>query len=185
MVRARVALAIVGLALSACASGAARPPTPPEDIVSGLRAATATELASDAVAADALHAGELRTLLEDAGFESAVERSYSGPNGAVRRVDVRVVRFSSADGAERYLSWLQAHVEDVIGQADPAAALEIPPASVFLHLPGGCCPKDPSVALAAWRDGRDVLRVIVSGPGADGQTASTFIVRVERWWKGS
>ena len=143
------------------------------------------ELTSDDVASDALDAGELRALLQDAGFESAVERSYSGPNRAVRRVDVRVVRFSTEDGAERYLSWLQDHVEEVIGQADPAAALETPPTSVFLHLPGGCCPRDPSVALAAWRDGRDVLRVIVSGPGADGDTASTFIVSIERWWEGS
>jgi len=184
-VRARVALAIVGLTLSACGSDAVPPPAPPGGAVSGLRASTAIELASDEVASDALDAGELQTILDEAGFESAVERSYSGPLGAIRRVDVRVVRFSTEGGAERYLSWLEGHVEDVIGQADPAAELQSPPTSLFLHLPGGCCPKDPSVALAAWRVGRDVLRVIVSGPGADGETATKFVTSVERWWEGS
>ena len=143
------------------------------------------ELGSEELAADALDAGELRTLLDEAGFESAVERAYSDPHGAVRRVDVRVVRFSSEDGAERYLSWLREHVDDVIGEADPAAALENPPTSVFLHLPCGSCPHDPSVVFAAWRDGRDVLQVIASGPGADGGTATRFILSVERWREGS
>ena len=183
--RARVALAIVGLALAACGSETAPPPAPPEDAVQGLRAATAIALASDDVAAEAIDPIKLQTVLDEAGFESAIQRTFARPRGSIRRVDVRVVRFSTEDGAQRYLAWLQDHVEDVIGDADPATELQVPRATLFLHLPSGCCPKETPIVLAAWRDGLDVVRVLVAGPGADGRAATGFVTEVERWWEGS
>jgi len=184
-VRAPVTVAIVGLALLACGSQAVPPPTPPENAVSGLRAATAVELALEEVASDAVDVAELRTLLDDAGFQAAVSRSYSRPHGAVRRVDVRVVRFATEDGAERYLTWIESHAEDVIGDASPATGLQIPRASLYLHLPEGCCPKETPIVLAAWRQGRDVVRVLVAGPGADGRAIAGLVVEVQRWAEGS
>jgi hypothetical protein len=188
--RARVALVIAALVLLACgrapsstsASSASPIPTPPEDALAGLRALSASELGSDAVAADAVDASQLRALLEEAGFVSAVGRAYSRPRGPVRRVDVRVVRFASETGAERYLAWLEGHADDVIGAAE---AVPMSTTTLFLHLQGGCCPHDQATALAAWRDGRDVVRVIVSGPGADETTVPGYVSSVERWWDGS
>ncbi len=188
--RARVALVIAVFVLAACGRNAVAPsapslPLPAEDAVAGLRPLSATELGPHDVAGDALDAGQLGTLLADAGFESAVGRSYSRPRGPVRRVDVRVVRFATDAGAERYLAWLKDHPDDLIGAVDvlPVALPSI--TTLFLHLPGGCCPHDQSAVLATWRDGRDVIRVIVSGPGADEGTAIDYIASVERWWAAS
>jgi hypothetical protein len=188
--RARVALLIVGFVLIACGRAPAAPsaspiPTPAVDALTGLRALSASELGSDEVAADAVDADRLLTLLDEAGFVSAVGRAYSRPRGPVRRVDVRVVRFATVDGAERYLTWLESHADDVIGAAEAVRASPGSTTTLFLHLQGGCCPHDQATALAAWRDGRDVVRVIVSGPGADETTVPGYVSSVERWWEGS
>jgi hypothetical protein len=182
-VRAPVTFALVGLTLLACSAQAVPPPTPSETAVSGLRAAAAVELALDEIASDAVDVAELRALLDDAGFQAAVSRSYSKLRGAVRRVDVRVVRFATEDGAERYLAWLESHAEDIIGDASPATGPEIPRASLFLHLPGGCCPKETPVVLAAWRERHDVVRVLVAGPSADVSAAAEYVADVQRWWE--
>jgi hypothetical protein len=184
-VRAPVTVAVVGLALLACGSRAVPPPTPPESALSGLRAAAAVELAIDEIASDAVDVDELSALLDDAGFQAAVSRSYSRPHGGIRRVDVRVVRFATEEGAERYLTWIESHAEDVIGDASAATGLQIPRASLFLHLPGGCCPKETTVVLAAWRDGQDVVRVLLAGPGADGRATAGYVIEVQRWAEAS
>lgn len=176
---------MVVFTLGGCGPEATPPPAPPDDAVQGLRATATVELASDDVAADAVDPTELRAMLDDAGFESAVQRAYTRPHGSIRRVDVRVVRFSTEEGAERYLAWLRDHVDEVIGDADPAKELRVPPTTLFLHLPSGCCPKETPIVLAAWRDGLDVVRVLVAGPGADGRAATGFVTEVERWWEGS
>lgn len=141
-------------------------------------------MAPEDVAADAVDPAELRALLDDAGFESAVQRAFTRPHGSIRRVDVRVLRFATEDGAERYLAWLRGHVDEVIGEAHPATELQVPPTTLFLHVPSGCCPKETPIVLAAWRDGSDVVRVLVVGPDADGR-ATGFVTAVERWWEGS
>jgi hypothetical protein len=187
--RARVALLMIGFVLFACGRAPASPsapplPTPPQDALAGLRALSVSQLGSDEVAADAVDANQLRALLDEAGFESAVGRAYSRARGSVRRVDVRVVRFSTAAGAEQYRAWLQDHADDVIGSAEVVSASPDSP-TLFLHLQGGCCPHDQASALAVWRDGRDVVRVIVSGPGANETTVPGYVVSVERWWEGS
>jgi hypothetical protein len=188
--RARVAILTVGFVLAACGRAPTAPiapalPTPPDDALVGLRALSASELGPNEVAADAVDAEQLGTLLEEAGFESAVGRAYSRPRGPIRRVDVRVVRFATPAGAERYLAWLEGHADDVIGAAETVSAPTDSTTALFLHLQGGCCPHDQATALAAWRDGRDVVRVIVSGPGADETTVPGYVSSVERWWATS
>lgn len=181
LLRRRVALVAVGLvALAACASESTPPEAPPAGAVSDLRASEAVRLDEERIAADAIDQAELSSLLGDAGFESAVERRYAGPGGEIRRVEVRVVRFGTSDGAERYLAWVVDHVEELIGEAAPATSTPGMPTSVYVHVPGGCCPKETVLALSAWRDGRDVLRVLVAGPGADGAAGIDLIASIRQ-----
>jgi len=167
--------------LAACGSETVPPEAPPAGIIEDLRASAAVRLGAEAIAADSFDEDELSSLLGDAGFESAVERRYAGPGGEIRRVDVRVVRFGSTDGADRYLAWLRDHVEDVIGQAEPTNTMLGPSMSVYVHVPDPCCPKETALALASWRDDRDVLRVLVVGPGADDTTGIRLVASVQRW----
>ncbi|GIU99875.1 MAG: hypothetical protein KatS3mg014_1491 [Actinomycetota bacterium] len=139
--------------------------TRPPARLDGLRGAPPVTLDAEAVAGDALGSEGLAELLEEAGFVTASERTYVGAGAAIRRVVVRVVRFSSPAGAERYLSWLRSHASEVIGDA---TAVPWDVGSAFVHEPGGCCPKEQPSLLAAWRLGPEVVRVIAAGPGADG-----------------
>ena len=168
------------VALAACGSESAPPQAPPEAAIPDLRASEVVELDEDRIAADAIDEAELSSLLGDAGFESAVERRYSGPGGEIRRVDVRVVRFGSSDGAERYLAWVVDHVEEVIGEATQAMSTPGMPDSVYVHVPDGCCHKETVLALSVWRDGRDVLRVLVAGPAADEAVGLDLIASIRQ-----
>ncbi|MGH2636052.1 MAG: hypothetical protein ACRDHU_07910 [Actinomycetota bacterium] len=168
-------LAAVAVAFAACAAEAVPPEPPPAGAIPGLRPSAATQLDAETIAADAVDEEALTSLLGEAGFESAVERRYTGAGGEIRRAEVRVVRFGSTDGAERYLAWLEDHVEDVIGDATVADPMSGRSTSVYVHVPDGCCPKETVLTLAAWRDGRDVLRVLVAGPGAEGSTGLELI----------
>lgn len=135
------------------------------------------ELTAERVAADAIDASALASLLEAAGFERAVERSYAGRSSGIRRVVVRVVRFETTAGAERYLAWLRSHPSEVIGAATTVPGdRDVGP--IFIHEPGGCCPKELPLAMGAWRLEREVVRVIVAGPAADGAAGAALLVRL-------
>lgn len=144
--------------------------------VAGLPGASPVELDAERVAADALDPGALASLLADAGFERAVERTYAGPDGDLRRVAVRVVRFATPEGAARYLSWLRTHASEIIGALAETVESEAGP--VFVHRPGGCCPKELPLAMGAWRSGTEVIRVVAAGPAADGQAGVALLVRL-------
>jgi hypothetical protein len=175
-VKARTVIAIVAAAwFAACAEGTTPPEPPASDAIAGLQPSAPVEIGLGDVAADADDVAALTALLEGAGFETAIERSYAGGAGAIRHVDVRVVRFATPDGADRYRSWLEAHASDVIDAAEPASALAPPSTAVFVHEPDACCPRETAVALAVWRRGRDVLRVVIAGPEADGQRTLTIV----------
>jgi hypothetical protein len=147
--------------------------------VPNLRPAPPVELTAQQLAAEATDPGQLAALLDDAGFETAVVRSYAGgPAAAVRRADIRVIRFGSPAGAERYLSWLSEHASDLVGDATRSVSRGV---ALYLHEPTGCCAKETGVALAAWRHGREVIQVLVAGPGADDAAARRIIGPVRRW----
>ena len=117
-----VAVAIGATVLAACGGQAASMPAPPSR-VEGLRSTSAVErIGLEQVAAEALDPQPLTGLLETAGFRSAVERTYAGSSPAIRRVVVRIVRFESTSGANRYLGWLREHVSDVIRRRGGLAA---------------------------------------------------------------
>jgi hypothetical protein len=172
------AAAITALVASACATGATTPPAPPSDLVPGLESGSVRTLTTEDLAADAFAPDDLARLLERAGLRGAIERSYAGGRAEIRRVRVRIARFGSPTGADRYLGWLDRFDEQLIGENEVVAALTIPPGTVVrLHRPEGCCAKELPVALAAWRVGTDVMVVTVSGPGVDGDTAVSVVLR--------
>lgn len=173
--RCRLRSAAVATVLLATCGGDAAPPTALPVEIEGFRSNSLAELDAREVAADAIDVQALATLLDSAGFGSAIERSYTGPGQGIRRMDVRIVRFSSEPGAERYLAWQREHVSDVIGDAKLATEHQLAGAPIYLHMPDGCCTKETVLALAMWRKGPAVVRVLVAGPGADGAKAASMI----------
>jgi hypothetical protein len=159
---------------AACAGEPATVPVLPSRIDGAIPTSAAEEIGLQELAAEAIDVQLLAGLLESAGFRAAAERTYRGSASEIRRVEVRIARFDSASGAERYLEWLRQHVSDVIGDAELAAEHPFRDAPVYVHQPGGCCAKEQVVALGVWRRATDVIRVLIAGPGADGQAASTM-----------
>ncbi len=176
---ASVLAAGVAFALAACGAGPAPiPATALPARLEGMSATSSTELDTQALAAQAIHPGELSTLLGSAHFEAALQRTYLPTGPALRRVEVLLARFGSSPDAERYLRWQLDHVGDVIGQAQPPIVNPGGGTPIFVHLPGGCCPKEQVVALSVWQSGADVVRVLVAGPDADGPEAASLIDRL-------
>ncbi|MEX2406242.1 MAG: hypothetical protein WD834_02795, partial [Actinomycetota bacterium] len=105
--RSRAVLAVlVGLLLAACGSAASGPGAIPADALPGI-AGEAIRLDAAAVAVDADDTTELETLLADAGFVAGAERSFGQVDGGRKRALARVLVFDQADGARRYVEWLQ------------------------------------------------------------------------------
>jgi hypothetical protein len=164
----------ISVALAACGGEAIPSASLPLEIA-GLHATSVREIDARSLAAEALDPVALEGLLDAAGFRAALERTYTGPDPAIRRVEIRIVRFDSVSGAERFVDWQQEHAGDVIGDTQPAAQETAQGIPISIHLPDGCCAKEQVLALAAWHLGPDVVRVIVAGPDADGPEAATLI----------
>lgn len=169
-----MAVASASVLLAACGREEIPGGALPTD-VSGLRSAGVTRIDAERLAAEALEPESLADVLDAAGFASAVERSYISTLPGVRRLDAVLIRFGSEAGAARYLDWLGDHASDLIGRADLATEHRLDGVPIYIHVPDGCCPKEQVVALAAWRDGPYVARVLVAGPDADGAEAVEMI----------
>jgi hypothetical protein len=150
---------------------------PPSD-VGGLAPATTTLVTAEDVATEAVDADALSGILDIAGFQAGVRRSYAGGGRAIRRVEVRVLDFESSDGASMYLAWLRANVADLIGDVRDTERTLFGDVPLYIHLPDGCCPREPAVALAAWSQGPQVVRVLVSGAAADARKAVRLVREV-------
>ncbi|HET9723907.1 MAG TPA: hypothetical protein VFR44_08720 [Actinomycetota bacterium] len=169
----------VGVLLAACGREAVPGAALPLQI-ERFRSASLTELDAEDVAAEAVDRTGLADVLDAAGFESAIRRSYSGIGPGIRRVEVLLLRFDSGSGAARYLEWQRSHVSDIIGNASVAPQHELVGIPVYVHLPDGCCPKEQVVALAAWRDGPYVARALVAGADADGPQTLELLAALRR-----
>lgn len=124
----------------------------------------ARPITADTLASEALDTGAALAVLDDTGFLAGSARSFAAPAQGVRTVQARILRFSSEDGATRYVRWLQMHVTAIIGDGRVAESARLPsPGFVFVHEPGGCCPKEQPVALGVWRRGSTVLWVEAIG----------------------
>jgi hypothetical protein len=173
--RARLA-AILLVPLVGCAGTSLTPHAVPPSDVGGLAPATTSIVTAEDVAAEARDASVLSGILNFAGFQAGVRRSYVGGGPAIRRVDVRIFNFESSDGASIYLQWLRAHVTDLIGDVrDPSKKLFGGDVPLYVHVPDACCPREPAVALAAWGQGPQVVRVLIAGASADGRRAIRLV----------
>lgn len=152
--------------LTMCGDAASIPPRIPADAVP-VATTRAHHIDASRVAGDAVDPERLRDLLEDAGFQGGTERVGSDRPHGLDRVAVRALAFDGADGAERYLGWVRAHVDEILGAAESTELLRVDGVGdvpVFRHIPGDCCPKASVAYLAAWRDGPIVITLEMAGP---------------------
>lgn len=166
------------LTLAGCAGSSLTPPIEPPSEVGGLTPTTTTVVTAEDVASEAVDAEALSGILDVAGFQAGVRRAYAGNGRAIRRVEVGVFSFESNDGASTYLAWLRANVADLIGEVRSPDKTLFGDVPLFVHLPDGCCPREPAVALAAWSRGPQVVRVLVAGAAADGRKAVRLVREV-------
>ena len=126
------------------------------------------ELDRDALAEDALAPRRLSGLLDDAGYVGGVEREFFGHGETFDRVVARGLRFGSAEGADRYLGWIRANPDDLLGDAEAERELGLGSSGVLLRLvPCGTCKKELPTYLAAWRRHGVVLSLLASGRGVN------------------
>ncbi len=125
------------------------------------------DLDAAAIAADAVDVAGLESLLEDAGFVGGTQRQFSRVRNGRRRIVVRVLAFEDRDGASTYLSWLQGHADEMIGDAAPNADLRAPDHGVvFVHQPNPCCHNETRLFLGMWGEGARVVTIEIAGEGA-------------------
>lgn len=146
----------------------------------GFRPGPISSLSPDQVAADALDPEELKTLLGTNGFAGATVQAYSaGVNGPIRTVRIEVISFDEPAGADAYLGWLRTHAEDLFGQVRIESIRDLPVAFVLAHDPAGCCSKEQSVWVAAWRKGTDAIWIRVIGPDVRRERVGQLVERVQ------
>lgn len=162
-------------------AGSAEPSPPPPDALGGAAVVRTARLDVDEVSIGAVDREALLGLLADAGFEGAVERwFFGGPE--LRRIQVRIVAFGDAEGADRYAEWLRTHPEEMIGTVRALEPRSAPAGvSMFVHRAQACCPKETNVVLASWSDGRNVVRVLVAGPAAGARSAGGLVDGILGW----
>jgi hypothetical protein len=166
--RRLIVVVATGAAVGAGCAGDASP-TVPARTYPGLQAGGTVRLEIDALAEDAVQPEALRALLDRAGLEGAVERTFVGSE-ALRSVTARIVDFTSERGAREYLGWLEEHAADLLGESEEEAGIDLAngaSASAFTAVPGGCCPKAMTTSLAVWQRGTRVLTVLAVGGDAD------------------
>ncbi len=174
---ARLVYGAIVLTLAGCAGSSLTPAEPPSN-VGGLTPTTTTVVTAEDVAAEAVDSEALSGILDIAGFQAGVRRAYAGDGRAIRRVEVGVFSFESNEGASTYLAWLRANVADLIGEVRSPDKTLFGDVPLIVHLPDGCCPREPAVALAAWSRGPQVVRVLVAGAAADGRKAVRLVREV-------
>jgi hypothetical protein len=175
---ARLVYGAIVLTLAGCAGSSLTPPAEPPSNVGGLTPTTTTVITAEDVAAEAVDSEALSGILDVAGFQAGVRRAYAGNGRAIRRVEVGILSFESNDGASTYLAWLRANVADLIGEVRSPDKTFFGDVPLFVHVPDGCCPREPAVALAAWSRGPQVVRVLVAGAAADGRKAVRLVREV-------
>lgn len=161
--RPRTLLALSAAVLIACAGSRAEAPRLPDDTLPG-EPGPLVELDADGLAADATDPAQARTFLDGSGFAAGNERTWVDPQRGVRAV-VRLLVFDGSAGARTHLNWICDHAHELIGEAKPSVMPEAPDgATVFVHEPSGCCPKETPAFLVPWRKGAMVVWLEVRGP---------------------
>ena len=156
------ALVLVGLLAGCARSGSTAVPQIPADALPGhptaLRSLDANDLAAEALDPQAAHAE-----LDRSGFVAASARTFAAPDRGVRTAQARRLAFGSSVDAGVYLQWLRGAIDSIVGDGRVVERGLPGPGFVFLHEPGGCCPKEQPVAIAVWRERAEVLWVQATG----------------------
>jgi hypothetical protein len=166
--------ALVGLLLTACGSAVPGPRAIPADALPGVAGEAITLDASD-VAVGADDTTGLEALLADAGFVAGAERSFGRVDGGKKRALARVLVFDEAEGARRYVTWLEDHTDELTGDTESLGAPQLPGARfLVVHEPDACCPRETPVYLVAWGSGGTVLTLEVGGVGVGASDVKTL-----------
>jgi hypothetical protein len=170
---------VAGLLLAACGSQASGPRAIPADALPGI-AGEAVRLDAAAVAVDAQDTTELEALLADAGFVAGAERSFGQVGGGKKRALARVLVFDQADGARRYVAWLEDHIDELMGDTESLGPPQLPGARfLVVNEPDACCPRETPVYLAAWGSGATVVTLEVGGVGVEPADVKTLASQLE------
>jgi hypothetical protein len=176
--REGVALVVAVLTLAGCATEPMEgddqePPAAGRAIVLPASAFPRMSSAVSSIDADGLtnevaHPDQLRATLDEAGFDSAAQRSFGGGTGAFSRVLARGMTFESEAGAASYVAWFadNAHEEIISSRriSPPGLADDV---VVYRHQPDGCCHNDVPAYVAAWQRGSSVLYLHAGGRRAN------------------
>jgi hypothetical protein len=192
---ARTMLVATAALLIACAAGpehdgttptgvsTATPPTLPTRAIHGMTAVD-DALDLDTFADRAADPGALRTVLIDAGFSGASERSFRGGRGTFASVVSTGLAFGDPSGAGSYLEWLRANANQFLGdvtRVEKVAPGELPPDAVFLvHHPDACCHLETPIYFAAWQRGDLVLSLQATGRKAKAEPLVPLIAAYDR-----
>jgi hypothetical protein len=156
----------------------AAPPTLPADTLP--LKSTERVVSSTDVAGDALDPAVFEAVVVDAGFLTGREREFRGGLGDFLRVVARVLVFHDAEGADRFVGWVQAHPADLLGSAVRVDAAVPAGALLFRAKPSGCCVKETLRFLAVWRRGETVRWLYASGPGVDRRAVGGLAEELDR-----
>ncbi|MGZ8617871.1 MAG: hypothetical protein ACXWYW_12275 [Actinomycetota bacterium] len=141
----------------------------------------ATPVDTDHLANEVTHPDDLRSLLDDAGFVRAAQRSFGGGRGAFSRVVARGLVFDVDAGAAAFVGWFGEHAPEEIITSERISPAGVPEGVVvFRHLPDGCCHNDVPVFLAAWQRGESVLSLHAGGRRANVRAFVELIASYDR-----
>lgn len=192
MGRRGVAVFAIGVALAAasCRSAAVMDPgpipaveAPPVLPASALPRMTsdATSVDMDELTSEVAHPDELRAVLDEAGFSSALQRSFGAGTGAFSRVLARGLAFETEAGAAAFVGWVGDNAGEEIITAERISPPDVADGVVvFRHEPDGCCHNDVPVYLAAWQRGSSVLYLHVGGRRANTRAFVELIASYDR-----
>jgi hypothetical protein len=163
------------LLLAACAvtppvEPAGAPPRPPVMPASALPRMTSEVEAVDPddFVNEVTDPDGLRSVLADAGFAAAMQRSFGGGTGAFSRVLARGLAFDDDQGAAAFVAWFGEHAPQEFITSERISPAGVPAeVAVFHHEPDGCCHNDVPAFLAAWQRGSSVLFLHAGGRRAN------------------
>lgn len=174
----RAAVALTALALAAC-GGTALPDALPPSALPGM-SVTERSLGPGELAQDAIAVEPARETLTALGLVGGLEREFAGHTAQFDHVVSRTLRFHDASGAVAYLGWLEAHVDDLLGDSKQAAPLALGTDGLsFTLVPCGSCKKELPTFLAAWRHDDEVAYLLAAGRGANPQTFRALAVLLD------
>ena len=125
------------------------------------------------LAAEALDAPALASVLTGAGFEGGVERRFTARARPLTEVDAASCGSAPPKAPPRTSLGSRRTARDLLGsRTQPTDPPSVPGAVAFRHGVSGCCTKDTFQYVAAWTRGPYAMTLRVGGPAAGRRSAS-------------